>query len=1155
MKIRKMDPILKILDNSEEYIRLTEAIAKKTGPISVFGLGVSHKAHFTACLYKRHGGNLLYVTANESASSELFQELSTYFKNVYVFSAKTIALSAHTYAQSKDLAAKRLQLLLRLISGEESIVIASINALMQCIIPKYELSEYIYEFEIGDTIEINELLDLLNASGYERSDVCEGKGQFCVRGGYIDIYPITSNLPIRIELFDNEIDTMRYYDPLSQRSTENTNKITISPATETPLSMLKRRKAAVKLKNAQGLSSERELLEQGIMPSAADNLIPYLFDKCSSILEYISNDAIIILDEPNRIEDAANIEQTLFFESLSTLMLEKAADKRQEGLIWGVAEIMNRLNTPKTIMLFSLTRSYSTIPAHNIFSFKTRGISQYSTNMKLLSDDLAHWKRNGYSVTILAGKNASRLKDELFSLGHNLPVLTSCFRTAQIGEQIIVAQSLARGFEYIDSSYVVISEAELYGVIAKKSSKKLTPKRSFLNFSELNPGDFIVHEQYGIGRFVGMETITVDGVVRDYIRLSYHGSDALLIPTDQLDCVQKYIGTGADDICPKLSKLDSHEWQNTVSRTRESVKKLAFDLVKLYGERSQKTGFKYSPDNHWQLMMESSFPYTETVDQLNAISEIKADMEQGKVMDRLLCGDVGFGKTEVALRIAFKAIMDSKQVMFLVPTTVLAQQHYNTALARFRGFPVEVRIISRFCTNDELKKTLRDIELGTADLIIGTHRVLSKDVKYRDLGLMIIDEEQRFGVGHKEQIKELKKDIDVLTLTATPIPRTLHMSLSGVRDMSLIETPPEERYPVQTYVIEESPRVIREAVLKEMARGGQVFLLYNRVNDMPELKERISELIPEARIAYAHGQMPERLLEQTMLSFMEGEQDVLICSTIIENGIDIPNVNTIIVFDADRLGLSQLYQLRGRVGRSTRIAYAYLMFAANKVLTSDAEKRLKAIGEFTQFGSGFRLAMRDLEIRGAGNLLGPEQHGFMAAIGYDFYCKLINEAIMEAKGEDVPENIETSVSIPINANIPHTYIQNAPERMAMYRRIAMVGGIEDVQDIQDELFDRYGDIPQSVQNLLDIALIRSEAKKAYIKSINVNIGELRMEFSGNAPLKTERLLRIVQKTKGARMINGKEPALLIRQKNASVKSIKNALLQIVHGIYDCIEHK
>ena len=710
------------------------------------------------------------------------------------------------------------------------------------------------------------------------------------------------------------------------------------------------------------------------------------------------------------------------------------------------------------------------------------------------------------------------------------------------GEVLIIEQQLNHGFEYPELSLAVVTENELYGAENRRpSDSKKKRRKPQLVFSELNVGDLVVHELHGIGRFVGVETLTVGGVQKDYLHLVYSGGDKLYIPTDQLDRVQKYIGGGEDAGAQRLSKLGSGEWQKTVSRTRDSVKKLAFDLVRLYGERQKRKGFKFSPDTPWQRKLEDSFPYEPTPDQLTSIQEIKADMESDKVMDRLLCGDVGYGKTEVALRAAFKAVMDGKQCAMLVPTTILAQQHYNTIAARFDGFPVKVELLSRFKTPKEEEK-----------IIVGTHKLLSKSVKFKDLGLLIIDEEQRFGVGHKEQIKNIRQSVDVLTLSATPIPRTLHMSMTGIRDMSVIETPPEQRYPVQTYVMEYSEAVAREAIMKELGRGGQVFFVYNNVRGMETFAEKLKQLVPEARIAYAHGQMGERQLERTMLDFMEQQYDVLLCSTIIESGLDIPNVNTIIIYDADKMGLAQLYQLRGRVGRGARLGYAYLTFMRDKVLSDIAEKRLSAIREFTQFGAGFKIAMRDLEIRGAGNLLGPEQHGHMAAVGYDLYCKIVEGAVKEAKGEKEPVKIDTVVDIPVPASISTHYIPRESERLSMYKRIALIETRDDLYDVQDELIDRYGDIPEDTANLLNIALIKADCSRAGVTQLRIRDKEVRFVFDKQAPIDGAKLIATAGNIAGARMTFGDTPSMVISRPKSDAAALYAMLPQFVYMLADCL---
>jgi transcription-repair coupling factor (superfamily II helicase) len=880
-----------------------------------------------------------------------------------------------------------------------------------------------------------------------------------------------------------------------------------------------------------------------------ERLTALFYPEPYTILSYLPKNAAILIEEPPRVFESAQAEFAAFTENAAALFEKGEAQGAEAELYISPTELLAGLETARTAMMFALTRSFTLIKPKTLFRFEARPAAKYMTGTEALFSDIVSWKRSGYTVAVYAGAHAERVCSQLTDMGLSPALTEKLSRDLVRGEFIIVGESLPFGFEYPEIKLALVTEAELYGSVKRKAGK--ASKRPQLVFSELSVGDMVVHETHGIGRFVGVEALTVGDNTRDYLLLQYSGGDKLYIPTDQLDRVQKYIGGGDEE--PKLSKLGGTEWQRAVSRTREGVKELAMDLVRLYSERQRFKGHSFSKDTPWQRQMEENFIYEETPDQLTSIEEIKKDMESGKIMDRLLCGDVGYGKTEVALRAAFKAVMDSKQVAFLVPTTILAQQHYSTLSSRFAGFPVTVELLSRFKSPKEQSEIVKRIASGRVDVVVGTHTLLSSKVKFKDLGLLIVDEEQRFGVGHKEQIKDMKRTVDVLTLSATPIPRTLHMSMIGIRDMSVIETPPEQRYPVQTYVLEYSEAVVREAVLKEIGRGGQVYIVYNRVRSMEGFAAKIGELVPEARIAFAHGQMSERILEKTMLDFMDGMYDVLICSTIIESGMDIPNVNTIVVHDADHMGLSQLYQLRGRVGRSTRLGYAYLTFRRDKVLTEVAEKRLTAIREFTQFGSGFKIAMKDLEIRGAGNLLGPEQHGHMAEVGYDFYCKLMSEAVREAKGEPERPVVDCSVDIPVDAHIPHSYIRGENLRLEMYKRIASISSGEDLLDVQEELLDRYGDIPKSVQNLMDVALCKAYAEAAYITQLTLRDGDMRFTFHPKAKLDGVKLFELCSGTKGAHLVSGENTVLTVKREKEDVLSLFLGLPQFVYTLTHCVE--
>ncbi len=1085
----RMNPVLSYLQHDDEYIRLADALKRGRGPVSAFGLAEAHRAHIAAGLACTMP--LLYVCANEQSASRAAEDMLALGAAGLHFPARE-SFSKENITASAGLTQRRMRALASCSDMREGFISLSSLALLQRLMPPETMEKQRLCLRVGDTVEQQELIKRLVENGYTRSQLCEGQGQFALRGAYLDVFSIEADDPVRIEFFDDEIDTMRTYDPLSQRSLENIESVVIPPA-----------------------------LEQEEQAG----------DFC--ILDYLPKNTVLFIDEPARVEESAKAA------------LEESAERLNSPL-----QTISRMDAPYTLMSFMLTRTYGLIAPKDTFRFETRTATNYLGNEKLLCEDIRAWQAEKYTTVLCAGAHAQSLQEHLREQELILPLVEGLSRELVPGETIITDAQLGRGFIYPQSRLAVISEQELYGSVKKK--KASARKRPQLAFSELSVGDLIVHELYGIGRFAGIETLVVgtEKTPRDYMLLRYAGGDKLYIPTDQMDRVQKYIG-GSEEA--KLSKLGSGEWQKTLTHTRESVKKLAFDLVELYGERAKRKGFRYSPDTSWQQRLEGSFPYEETEDQLRCIAEIKKDMESEKVMDRLLCGDVGYGKTEVALRACFKAVQDSKQAALLVPTTILAQQHYNTLCSRFSGFPVNMALLSRFNTPAEEKRILDGLAAGTVDVVVGTHKLLSKRVKFRDLGLLIIDEEQRFGVGHKEQIKDMKKSVDVLTLTATPIPRTLHMSMTGIRDMSVIETPPQNRYPVQTYVMEYSESAVREAILKEINRGGQVYFVYNRVQGMELFADKLRELVPEARITFAHGQMGERQLEKTMLAFMEGEYDLLLCSTIIESGLDIPNVNTIIVYDADHMGLSQLYQLRGRVGRDVRMGYAYLTFKKDKVLTEISEKRLNAIREFTQFGSGFKIAMRDLEIRGAGNLLGPEQSGHMAAVGYEMYCKLVDSAVKEAKGEKTKRQIDTVMEVPLAAFIPHAYIPREVDRLSMYKRIALIADGDERMDVQDELIDRFGEIPQAVQNLIDIALLKAAAAQAYVNRLCIMENGAQLYFDPAAPFDLMKLYSLIRETEGAALKQSETPVLHLTRRGEGAPQLCRSLPQFVYMLHDCID--
>ena len=1126
--------ILDLLKRSGEFTRLTESIKSGEGTLSVFGLGEAHRIQAAAALFHELNTTLLFVAPSAMAAVKTHEEVLHYVEDAMLFPARELPVAVQHFTESPAVTAERLKVIMRLIENKPTFIVASIEALMQRMAPPELLLGSVHSVRIGTRVEPDALLKRFIDAGYVREDICEGPGQVTKRGGYIDIFPLTKKEPYRIEFFGDEVDTIREFDPVTQRSSENASLAEIPPATELPLTNELRRLGISALKGKPHYTEELEVLMSGAAPDNAMMLLPVFCREENTLKSYLPKDAVILLDEPSRLEESGKIVLSSFLDGLTSVLKDGRGHELQAGLVHSALNTIQSLDTPRTVMLFSLTRSYGLIHPKVLFRFETRPAPRYMGRGELLRDDIVSWKQKDYSVLLYAGKHGERLRDALMDIGLDIPFVPELTRAPLSREVLILGESIAKGFDYPELKLAVVSEYEIYGTEAKPAARSQKP-RSSLAFSELEIGDLVVHEAHGIGRFTGVKPLTIEKKTRDFLELTYLGGDKLLIPTDQLDRVQKYIG--GDESKVKLSKLGSGEWQKTVARTRESAKKLAFDLVKLYGERSRLKGFAFSPDTPWQARLEASFPHTETPDQLRSIAEIKADMESEKIMDRLLCGDVGYGKTEVALRAAFKCAMDGKQCAVLVPTTILAQQHYNTFSARFAGFPINVELLSRFRTAHEQETVKERLKKGDIDVLIGTHSILSDGVGFRDLGLLIIDEEQRFGVNHKEKIKELKKTVDVLTLSATPIPRTLHMSLAGIRDMSVIETPPEARYPVHTLVCEYSEPLIREAILKELARGGQVYFLYNSVKTMDWFAGKLSELVPEARIAYAHGQMSERRLENTMLEFLEGKYDVLLCSTIIENGLDITNVNTIVIYDADKLGLSQLYQLRGRVGRGARLGYAYLTYRENKVLTEVADKRLAAIREFTQFGAGFKIAMRDLEIRGAGELLGAEQSGHMAEVGYELYCKLVNAAIREVKNEPVKPDLSAIMSVPIDAHIPSKYIPRERGRIAMYKRIAAVTDIDSFRDVQDELIDRYGEIPKCVQNLLEISLLKSKAEELGLSAVTVKIEEASLVFAPETRLDPVKFLDTVSSIDGA-YVESKKVKLSGIERMATVLTVR-----------------
>lgn len=1091
--------LVDILRKSEEFNLINTAFKNNKLPCQVHGLSESQKAFVSYGLFEGLENQVLILAYNEIEARKIFDDIKVFTNACAYFPIKEMVFNVDV--TSGDIKRERLEVIKRVLDGEKIIVVTSIDAIFYRMPPKLTLKDARLSLSTGDTIDILELSSKLIDFGYERVSVIEGRGQFAQRGGIFDIFSPTLNEPIRIEFFGDEIDTIRTFEIMTQRSQDIISSANIYPAREIIMNSndidnivqgitkdyeIKLKSYSKKNKEVAGRFRERiheniEKLRNFRYFDGIDSYIPYIYKNSVSFIDYFK-DPVIILDESarvsQRIKNAAEEFQEVF-----KSMLEKGEVLPAQGeYMLETDYIIQKIRERRYLSTNMLPRVVEDFKPLSLVNFSVMSINPLSGNIEFLLDEIRDRASKNYRVLIMAGTQAraQRLENSLKEQGFNSIYKENVDEIAE-GKIVVTSGSISRGMEFPGIKLSIISDKEVFK--EKKDKPRVTPKkgRKIESFTDIKAGDYVVHVNHGIGIFKGIKELLIEGIKRDYLVLQYQGGDTLYVPVEQLDMVQKYIGS--DEAEPKVYKLGGSDWAKTKKKVKESLREMAEDLVALYALRSTLQGHAFSKDTPWQKQFEDEFPYEETRDQITAIDDIKRDMENGKPMDRLLCGDVGYGKTEVAIRAAFKAVMDGKQVAVLVPTTILAEQHYNNFLQRFADFPITVDMISRFRNREQQKNTLRNLTAGNVDIIIGTHRILQKDLKFKDLGLLVIDEEQRFGVAHKEKIKSLKKNIDVLTLTATPIPRTLHMSLSGVRDMSIIETPPEERFPVQTYVMEYNEGLIRDAIIREMSRGGQVFFVYNRVDNIKDMQLTLARLVPEAKIVVGHGQMDERELEEVILGFISGEGDILLCTTIIETGIDIPNVNTLIVYDADRMGLSQLYQLRGRVGRSNRLAYAYFTYRKDKVLSETAEKRLKAIKEFTEFGSGFKIAMRDLEIRGAGNLLGTQQHGHMAAVGYDLYTRLLEEAIREISGEEKEEFIETTIEIPINAYIPDDYIEDQVLKIEMYKKIASIENLEDKMDMEEEMTDRFGDIPKSLENLVNIAYIKGLAKKVKITNI------------------------------------------------------------------------
>ncbi len=1081
-----MKAFLTPLQGFAEFEQIKEKSKTNKGILQVSGCMESQKSHL---MYGLSGiaPYRLILAEDERRAREIYEDYRFYDRKVYSYPAKDL-LFFQADIHGNLLIRQRMKVIKALLEEKELTVVTSIDGCMDFLESLGKIKEQLIHYESDSTVDIEQLKNQLVALGYERVGQVEMPGQFSVRGGIVDIYCLTEENPWRIELWGDEIDSIRSFDPESQRSLENLEELTIYPAVE------------------------------------------HIGDKdMVSFLDYFPEErTIIFLDEPNRLTEKGGAVEEEYRQSRMHRK-EKGSRNLPENWLCSFEQLQKELNKRNCISVCALEPKQAGWKVREKFYLEVKSISAYNNSFELLVKDLHQYKKQGYRIALLSGSRtrAERLAKDLQEEGLAAFYGQDYDREICPGEIMVVYGHAKKGFEYPLIKFAVMTESDIFGQEQKKKKKKNYSGSRIQDFAELSIGDFVVHEKHGLGIYRGIEKVEVDRIVKDYIKIEYRGGSNLYIPATQLDCLQKYSGADASK-APKLNKLGTQEWNKTKSKVRGAVKNIAKELVELYAVRQEKEGYVCGPDTVWQREFEEMFPYEETEDQLSAIEDAKRDMESTRIMDRLICGDVGYGKTEVALRAAFKEVQESRQVAYLAPTTILAQQIYNTFVQRMKEFPVRVELLCRFRTPAQQKKAIEDLKKGQVDVIIGTHRILSKDVQFKNLGLLIVDEEQRFGVTHKEKIKQLKKDVDVLTLTATPIPRTLHMSLIGIRDMSVLEEPPMDRMPIQTYVMEYDEETVREAINRELRRGGQVYYVYNRVTDIADVALRIAKLVPDARVDFAHGQMSERELENVMYSFVNGDIDVLVSTTIIETGLDISNVNTMIIHDSDRYGLSQLYQLRGRIGRSNRTAYAFLMYRKNVMLKETAEKRLAAIREYTDLGSGFKIAMRDLELRGAGNLLGAQQHGHMNAVGYDLYCKMLNEAVKEAKGIHTMEDFETSVDLNVDAYIPDSYISNEFQKLDIYKRIAGIETQQDYDDMLEELLDRFGEPGKAVLNLLAIAKLKAIAHQGYVTEIKQTGKTVRFTLYEKARLNTEGFPALMQKyRRGLQFKNEQEPKFIL----------------------------
>lgn len=1116
-----------LLEN-EQYLSLAKGLQKKLGYQMVYGLASSQASYLACALADGYPHPVLFLTTGSQSAKKKVNDLKTLLPERETLMFPDLdPVPFGAIAQSREVMGQRLKTLQALLGSEKVVVVAPMEALLKKLVPADIFQEYCVEIKWGERLDLAKTVSVLVDQGYERVDMVEGPGHFSSRGGILDIFPLTTENPVRLELFDDEVDSIRDFTVETQRSLDKRKQITVYPAKEIifpahliteslPLiqkeftfqkaMLLKAGKTEAYNRLNEKMGEILEKLDQGLVPEGTETLFSFFYPKGATLLDYLPPGTLVFLEEPARLkENLQNRER-------------EQADVHVNLLEQGLAlplQLKNNINFEEFRQAvsrfarigFSLLPKQTETRPRNIVNFTTKTMHLFKGKTDLLIDEVKTLRDNEFSVVIFASTPARAEKivellkeNDIFAgLAERLP------DNLLPGQVVVTCGILEAGFELTPVKLAVITDWEIYGQPKRTKPVRTSaqPGSKISHFSDLRPGDFVVHANHGIGKYVGIKQLEVDGVRKDYLFVQYAGEDKLYVPTDQIGLIQKYLG--ADSAAPKLYRLGGTEWHRVKQKVKDSIKDLANELIALYAARESIPGYRFMPDTVWQAEFEDAFPYEETADQLRAIEEIKQDMEKPRPMDRLLCGDVGYGKTEVAVRAAFKAVMDGKQVAVLVPTTILAQQHYNTFTERFTGYPIQVEMLSRFKSPREQNDIIAKVKKGTVDVIIGTHRLLQKDIIFKDLSLVVVDEEQRFGVVHKERLKQLRQTVDVLTLTATPIPRTLHMAMTGVRDMSILESPPEDRFPVQTYVLEFNLEIIADAIRREIDRGGQIYFVHNRVMDIDKTAHLIQAVVPEARIIVAHGQMREDQLERRMLDFIAGRYNVLICTTIIETGLDIPNVNTLIVDESEKMGLSQLHQLRGRVGRSHRLAYAYFTYKKDKSLTEIAEKRLHAIREFTEFGAGFKIAMRDLEIRGAGNILGPEQHGHLMAVGFDMYCRLLDEAVHELRGTSRTNLPEPTMDLNLNAFISDRYIADSATKIEVYKKIMHIETRQDSEEMEEELVDRFGDIPQPTLNLIAVARIKALAAKAGVQSITQQKETINIKFFEDSTIKADQL--------------------------------------------------